>query len=134
MPARQVGADYLFIDQLSFMEAGSAGAEPPRTPQRHHPSNSRPTSADPARNCSAVGGPGQPRQPQDGLTLASFSNATEIEATVDMALGLHRPGHARQPRHATRHPQVPPVRHCLVSAAVELTERTDINLIEQITV
>ena len=132
--ARQVGADYLFIDQLSFMEPGQRVM----TLKEHHAviikqlktEISRPGMEMP---CLLVAQANRDSL-KEGLTLASFSNATEIEATVDMALGLHRTQDMRT-NHVMQLDILKSRRSDTASYLLrwELTERTDISLIEQIT-
>lgn len=86
--ARQYGATYVFIDQLTFME-------PPQKVQslkEHHASIVKALKINISR-------PGQElpcilahqmRRDDEELSMASFSNATEIEQTADILLGLSR--------------------------------------------
>ena len=131
--ARQVGADYLFIDQLSFMEAGQRV----QSLKEHHSviikqlktEISRPGMEMP---CLLVAQANRDSL-KEGLSLASFSNSTEIEATVDMALGLHRTQDMRNNR-CMQLDILKSRRSDTASYLLrwDLTERTDISLLEQI--
>ena len=88
--ARQVGADYLIIDQLSFMDPGQRV----QTLKEHHAIIMKQLKTEISRAgmelpCLLAVQANRDSN-KDGLSLQSFSNATEIEATVDIALGLHR--------------------------------------------
>lgn len=88
--ARQAGADYVLIDQLSFMEAVGRT----RSPKEHHaeimhalknelrrPGKELPCLMAVQLNRDSVGG---------GAQLRSFANASEVERYCDIALGLER--------------------------------------------
>lgn len=86
--ARQFGANYVFIDQLTFMEP----AQKVQSLKEHHATIVKALKVNISR-------PGQElpvilahqmRRDDEELTLASFSNATEIEQTADILLGLSR--------------------------------------------
>lgn len=88
--ARQAGADYILIDQLSFMEAvGNV-----RSPKEHHaeimhslknelrrPGRELPCLMAVQLNRDSV---------NQGAQLRSFANASEVERYCDIALGLER--------------------------------------------
>ena len=132
--ARQVGSDYLFIDQLSFMEPGQRV----QTLKEHHSVIIKQLKTDISRPgmempCLLVAQANRDSL-KEGLSLASFSNATEIEATVDMALGLHRTQDMRA-NHVMQLDILKSRRSDTASYLLrwELVERADISLIEQIT-
>lgn len=88
--ARQAGADYVLIDQLSFMEATGRV----RSPKEHHaeimhslknelrrPGRELPCLMAVQLNRDSVNG---------GAQLRSFANASEVERYCDIALGLER--------------------------------------------
>lgn len=131
--ARQVGADYLFIDQLSFMEPGQRV----QSLKEHHSVIIKQLKTEISRPgleipCLLVAQANRDSL-KDGLTLASFSNATEIEATVDMALGLHRTQDMRNNR-CMQLDILKSRRSDIASYLLrwDLTERTEISLLEQI--
>lgn len=86
--ARQYGTDYLVIDQLSEMEA----THRTQTLKEHHASVVKQLKREIARPGMEV--PcllaAQLRRNDEEITMESFSNATEIEATADLLLGLWR--------------------------------------------
>lgn len=86
--ARQYGTDYLIIDQLSEMEAGHRT----QTLKEHHASVVKQLKREINRAGMEV--PcllaAQLRRNDEEITMESFSNATEIEATADLLLGLWR--------------------------------------------
>ncbi len=131
--ARQLGADYLFIDQLSFMEPGQRVL----SLKEHHSVIIKALKTEVSRPgmeipCLLVAQANRDSL-KEGLTLSSFSNATEIEATVDAALGLHRTQDMRN-NHVMRLDILKSRRSDTSSYLLrwELTERTDISLIEEI--
>lgn len=88
--ARQVGADFVLIDQLSFMET----VKVTRTPKEHHaeimhtlknelrrPGKEIPCLMAVQLNRDSV---------NQGAQLRSFANASEVERYCDIALGLER--------------------------------------------
>ena len=86
--ARQYGSDYLIIDQLSEMEATVRT----QTLKEHHASVVKQLKREIARPgmelpCLLAA---QLRRNDEEITMESFSNATEIEATADLLLGLWR--------------------------------------------
>jgi replicative DNA helicase len=85
---RQFGANYVFIDQLTFMEPG----QKVQSLKEHHATIVKALKINISR-------PGQEipcilahqmRRDDEELSMASFSNATEIEQTADILLGLSR--------------------------------------------
>jgi len=131
--ARQIGADYLFIDQLSFMEPGVKVM----SLKEHHSVIVKQLKTEISRPglelpCLLVAQANRDSL-KDGLSLASFSNATEIEATVDMAVGLHRTQDMRNNR-CMQLDILKSRRSDTASYLLrwDLTERTDISLLEQI--
>jgi hypothetical protein len=89
--ARQAGADYVLIDQLSFMEAVGRNV---RSPKEHHaeimhslknelrrPGKELPCLMAVQLNRDSV---------NSGAQLRSFANASEVERYCDIALGLER--------------------------------------------
>lgn len=86
--ARQYGADYLFIDQLSHMEAASKT----QTLKEHHGQivkalNNEIGRAGQEIPCLLAA---QLRRGDEEISMESFANASEIEREVDIALGLSR--------------------------------------------
>jgi replicative DNA helicase len=86
--ARQYGTDYLFIDQLSFMEPGRKTD----TLKEHHSAIIKQLKNEITRSgleipCILAA---QLRRDDEEISIKSFSNATEIEATADILLGLSR--------------------------------------------
>lgn len=86
--ARQYGADYLIIDQLSEMEAVGRT----QTLKEHHAQVVKALKREIGRvgmeiPCLLAA---QLRRNDEEITLESFSNATEIEAAADILLGLWR--------------------------------------------
>lgn len=131
--ARQVGADYLFIDQLSFMEAGQRV----QSLKEHHSVIIKQLKTEISRpglemSCLLVAQANRDSL-KDGLSISSFSNATEIEQTVDMALGLHRTKDMRA-NHVMQLDILKSRRSDIASYLLrwELTERTEISVIEEI--
>lgn len=92
MKARQVGADYLIIDQLSFMETRKRT----RNLKEEHAAIIKELKTEIGRSGSelpcllAVQLNRQSLDQKEGPALQNFANATEIEQTVDLALGLSR--------------------------------------------
>lgn len=88
--ARQIGADYLLIDQLSFLEPGFRTY----SLKEHHSVIMKQLKNEISR--AGVELPcfmavqANRDSLVEGMTLKSFANATEIEQIVDMALGLWR--------------------------------------------
>ena len=91
--ARHVGANYLIIDQLSFMQPSRRVKDL----KEHHSVIMRDLKTEIGR--AAVGAmpcelavqfnrDSQSRK--EGIGLDSFANATEVEATCDLAIGLYR--------------------------------------------
>ena len=131
--ARQVGADSLFIDQLSFMEPGQRV----QSLKEHHSVIIKQLKTEISRPglempCLLVAQANRDSL-KDGLSISSFSNATEIEQTVDMALGLHRTKDMRA-NHVMQLDILKSRRSDTASYLLrwELTERTDISVIEEI--
>ena len=131
--ARQLGADYLIIDQLSYMEPGQRV----QNLKEHHSIIMKQLKTEVSR-----GGAELPcllavqanrDSLKDGLTLQSFANATEIEATVDLALGLSRTQDMRT-NHVMRMDVLGSRRSDTTSYLLrwELTERTEISALEEI--
>lgn len=92
--ARQYGTDYLFIDQLPQLEVGHKT----QSLKEHHA-----TCVKQLKNALTKAGSEIPcllaaqlKRGEDEITMQSFSNATEIEQTVDIALGLYRNEHLRR--------------------------------------
>lgn len=91
--ARQLGADYLIIDQLSFMDSVGSHREVTTKHAEIIAHLKREISSDAAGqipcllavqlNRASAAAP-------EGINLHSFSNSTVIEQTVDLALGLSR--------------------------------------------
>lgn len=91
--ARYVGANYVIIDQLSFMEPGRKV----RDLKEHHSVIMKQLKTEIGKGSVgrlpcllAVQLNRQSQSRTDGIGLDSFANATEVEATCDMALGLWR--------------------------------------------
>lgn len=88
--ARQLGATYLLIDQLSFMEPGQRV----NSLKEHHAVIMKSLKTEVSRSGAEIpcliAAQANRDSLKEGISLSSFSNATEIEATVDVALGLHR--------------------------------------------
>jgi replicative DNA helicase len=88
--ARQTGCDFLVIDQLSKMEPGVKV----NSLKEHHGVIVRQLRNDISRAGAELpcwlAAQANRDTLKEGMTLASFSNATEIEAECDLALGLHR--------------------------------------------
>lgn len=86
--ARQYGADWLFIDQLSHMEPGVKT----QTLKEHHGTIVKQLKNEVSRSGQEI--PcllaAQLRRGDDVITMESFANAAEVEREVDIALGLHR--------------------------------------------
>ena len=86
--ARQYGADWIFIDQLSHMEAGKKT----QTLKEHHGSVIQQLNNEISRSGQEI--PcllaAQLRRGDDEISMESFANASEIEREVDIALGIHR--------------------------------------------
>lgn len=86
--ARQYGADWLFIDQLSHMEAGVKT----QTLKEHHGTLVKQLKNEVSRSGQEI--PcllaAQLRRGDEVITMESFANAAEVEREVDIALGLHR--------------------------------------------
>lgn len=86
--ARQYGADWVFIDQLSHMEPGVKV----QTLKEHHGTLVKQLKNEISRSGQEI--PcllaAQLRRGDEVITMESFANASEIEREVDMALGLHR--------------------------------------------
>jgi hypothetical protein len=91
--ARQYGADWLFIDQLSHMEPGRKV----QTLKEHHGILVKQLKNEISRSGQEI--PcllaAQLRRGDEVITMESFANASEIEREVDIALGLHRSGDER---------------------------------------
>jgi hypothetical protein len=92
--ARQYGADWLFIDQLSHMEPGVKT----QTLKDHHGTLIKQLKNEVSRSGQEI--PcllaAQLRRGDEVITMESFANAAEIEREVDIALGLHRSRDLRQ--------------------------------------
>jgi replicative DNA helicase len=88
--ARQAGADYVLIDQLSFMEAVKAT----RTPKEHHAEIMHSLKNEirrPGREIPCLMAVQLNRDSiNQGAQLRSFANASEVERYCDIALGLER--------------------------------------------
>jgi replicative DNA helicase len=88
--ARQIGSDYLVIDQLSKMEPG----QKVNSLKEHHAVIVRQLTTDISRSGAELpcwlAVQANRESLKEGLTLASFANATEIEAEADLALGLYQ--------------------------------------------
>ena len=86
--ARQFGADYLFIDQLSEMEPG----QPVRSLKEHHAAIMKQLTTEISRPGQEIPTilAAQLRRNDEVITLESFSNATEVEAYADILFGLWR--------------------------------------------
>ena len=86
--ARQFGADYLFIDQLSEMEPGQSV----RSLKEHHAAIMKALTTEIARPGKEIPTilAAQLRRNDEVITLESFSNATEVEAYADILFGLWR--------------------------------------------
>jgi len=88
--ARQAGADYVLIDQLSFMEAmGNV-----RSPKEHHAEIMHSLKNEirrPGREVPCLMAVQLNRDSvNSGAQLRSFANASEVERYCDIALGLER--------------------------------------------
>jgi replicative DNA helicase len=92
--ARQYGADWVFIDQLSHMEPGVKT----QTLKEHHGTLVKQLKNEVSRSGQEI--PcllaAQLRRGDEVITMESFANASEIEREVDMALGLHRNNDMRE--------------------------------------
>lgn len=91
--ARHAGSDYLIIDQLSFMEPGKKV----QSLKEHHSTIMKQLKTEIGRGSAgrlpcllAVQANRESTRREGGMGLDSFANATEIEATCDLALGLWR--------------------------------------------
>lgn len=91
--ARYAGANYLIIDQLSFMEPGHKVKDL----KEHHSVIMKALKTEIGKGSAgrlpcllAVQLNRQSQNRSEGIGLDSFANATEIEATCDLALGLWR--------------------------------------------
>lgn len=86
--ARQYGTDYLFIDQLSFMEPGFKT----QTLKEHHAAIIKQLKTEISRSGLEISTilAAQLRRDDEDISIKSFSNATEIEQTADILLGLSR--------------------------------------------
>jgi replicative DNA helicase len=86
--ARQYGTDYLFIDQLSEMEAGVTV----RSLKEHHVAIMEALTTEISRPGKEIPTilAAQLRRNDEVITLESFSNATEVEAYADILFGLWR--------------------------------------------
>jgi replicative DNA helicase len=91
--ARHLGADYVVIDQLSFVEAGRKT----QTLKEHHSLIMSQLKKEIGRGSAgrlpcllAVQLNRESQRREGGIGLDSFANATEIEAACDLALGLWR--------------------------------------------
>lgn len=86
--ARQYGAQWLFIDQLSHMEPGKKT----QTLKEHHGTIVKQLNNEISRSGQEI--PcvlaAQLRRGDDEISMESFANAAEIEREVDIALGLYR--------------------------------------------
>lgn len=131
--ARQVGADYLIIDQLPYLEPGQRVS----SLKEHHAVIMRQLKNEISRagrelpclmavqaNRDSV---------TEGMSLKSFANATEVEQTVDMALGLWRNQDMRN-NHAMRCDILGSRRTDIASWLLqwELANRTEIRAVEEI--
>jgi replicative DNA helicase len=91
--ARQYGANWVFIDQLSKMEAGRKVKDL----KEHHGTIVKALKNEIGRAGEEI--PcllaAQARRGDEEITLESLSNATEIEAEADIIFGLHRNKHLR---------------------------------------
>lgn len=85
---RQYGADWCFIDQLSFMNPG----QKTQTLKEHHGTIVKQLKTDVSRAGSEVACllAAQFKRGEEEISMESFSNATEIEANADILLGLTR--------------------------------------------
>ena len=88
--ARQAGADYVLIDQLSFMES----VKNARTPKEHHAEIMHSLKNEirrPGREIPCLMAVQLNRDSiNQGAQLRSFANASEVERYCDIALGLER--------------------------------------------
>lgn len=88
--ARQAGADYVLIDQLSFMETIKGS----RTPKEHHAEIMHSLKNElrrPGREIPCLMAVQLNRDSvNQGAQLRSFANASEVERYCDIALGLER--------------------------------------------
>ena len=129
---RQLGCDYLIIDQLSFMEPGVKVT----SLKEHHAVIMKGLKNEISRARAeipcllAV----QSKRESEEMSLSSFSNATEIEQTVDLALGLSRNQDMRN-NHCMK-VEILGSRRCDTGAWLlewELIEATRIRALERIT-
>jgi replicative DNA helicase len=92
--ARQYGADWVFIDQLSHMEAGHKT----QSLKEHHASVIKALKNEIGRAGQEI--PcllaAQLRRGDEEISMESFANAAEIERELDLALGLSRNDNLRR--------------------------------------
>ena len=91
--ARHIGANYLIIDQLSFMEP----TRKVKDLKEHHTAIMRELKVEIGRGsvgrmpCAlAVQFNRDSQRRNEGIGLDSFANSTDVEATCDFAIGLYR--------------------------------------------
>lgn len=98
--ARQAGANYVIIDQLSHMEPGKKV----NSLKEHHGTIMKQLSVELSRPGKelpcllAVQLNRDSQNPDDPLSMKHFANAAEIEREVDLALGLSQNGEERRNR------------------------------------
>lgn len=131
--ARQLGTDMLLIDQLSYMEPGQRT----QSLKEHHSVIMKGLKTEVSRSGVEIpcllAAQANRDSLKEGITLASFSNATEIEATVDVALGLHRTVDMRN--NAVMQLDILKSRRSDIGSWLllwELTQRTEISALEAI--
>jgi replicative DNA helicase len=95
--ARQVGADYIIIDQLSHMEPGTRV----RDLKEHHGTIMKQLSTElsrPGREIPCLLAVQLNRESQNGepVSMKHFANASEIEREMDIALALERNAEERR--------------------------------------
>lgn len=86
--ARQYGADWVFIDQLSFMNPGMKVS----SLKEHHGTLVKQLKTDISRAGAELACllTAQFKRDEEEISIESFANATEIEATADILMGLTR--------------------------------------------